>query len=94
MHLTCEGCGVEFEGKRFRRFCERSCQVATYRRNNPVTRTSTAHNVRVAPDLFEDLAREAEARGVSVAWLVARLLEEALDGLAPAEEFSLTSPRA
>lgn len=53
-------------------------------------RTSSA--IRFAPELHERLLAEAEARDLSVNWLVNRLLTEALARLRSADEFRLTDP--
>lgn len=45
---------------------------------------------RLDTELIERLQKEADARVVSMTWLVRRLLEEGLDRLVPVEEFSLT----
>jgi hypothetical protein len=43
------------------------------------------------PDALHDrLTKEADARGVSVKWLVSRLLGEVVETLKPPENFSLT----
>lgn len=55
------------------------------------TKSGTRQLTVDVPDaLHERLTKEAEARGVSVKWLVARLLGESVDRLVPAENFSLT----
>lgn len=47
-------------------------------------RTSTA--LRLTPEVHQRLIEEAEARGVSLNWLVDRLLAEAVERLVPVEE--------
>lgn len=43
------------------------------------------------PDaLYDRLNAEADARGVALKWLLARLVTEASENLAPPENFSLT----
>lgn len=53
-------------------------------------RSATA--LRFDPDLHERLRAEAERRGVSLNWLVNRLLKEALEALAPIEQRLTTWP--
>ena len=48
--------------------------------------------IRFDPALYERLIVEADARDVSVNWLVNRMLSEALARLRPADEFRLTDP--
>lgn len=49
-----------------------------------------AMSVRFPPEIHDRLAAEAKARGVSVNWLVTKLVEENLDRLIPADKFRLT----
>ena len=53
--------------------------------------TSPGHTaIRFSPEVKERLRAEAEARGVSVNWLVNRAVERMLRDLIPIEEWSLT----
>ena len=61
----------------------------TARRHEPDNRMA---GVRFTPEMKARLAAEADARGVTVQWLVTKLLHEALANLKPADEFSLTRP--
>lgn len=47
--------------------------------------------VKVPDALHERLTTEAEARGVSLHWLIARLLGESVERLKPADTFTLTN---
>lgn len=58
-----------------------------------MSRRQDATTIRVAGPLRDRLRTEAEARDVSIAWLANRLLAEALDQLAPAEDFRLVRER-
>lgn len=49
--------------------------------------------LRLPVALRERVVAEAAARRLEPGWLVARLIEEGLDNLVPAEEFNLTRPR-
>lgn len=55
-------------------------------RTNP--RSATAF--RLSQELHERLTAEAAARGVTLNWLVNKLLDEAVEYLKPAEEMRLT----
>jgi hypothetical protein len=46
--------------------------------------------VHVRMVIVERLRAEAEARGVSIAWMANKLLAEGLERLLPADEFRLT----
>lgn len=46
--------------------------------------------IRLPEHLHERLVEEAADRERSVAWMVSKLVEEGLERLIPAEEFSLT----
>lgn len=59
------------------------------KRNNG--RTGSIH-VRLDPDVKAQVEAEAEARGLTVNWLVARAVEDYLPRLIPADQFSLTRP--
>ena len=78
------GCDVEFERTApQQRFCSRGCQLKEREHTGMI-------HIRLKRDLAEQLRDEAEARDVSVNWLVQRALSEFLQRLAPAEDFTLT----
>lgn len=52
-------------------------------------RLDNRHPIRVANATHDRLVIAATERGVSVQWLVNRLLDEALDNLVPADELTL-----
>lgn len=58
----------------------------------PMARTQVGQCFRFPPDLHQRLTAAADERGVSMNWLVGKLLDEALDRLLPVGEFSLTRP--
>ena len=49
-----------------------------------------ASAVHLRPEIVAQLRTEAQARGVSIAWMANKLLAEGLDCLLPAGEFRLT----
>lgn len=49
--------------------------------------------VRIPEAVAERLQVEADARGIGRDWMAGKLLEEAIENLAPAEEFSLVRKR-
>lgn len=49
--------------------------------------------LRVPPELHERLTAEAHARRLNLNYFVTKLLEEGLDRLIPADEFTLTRRR-
>lgn len=49
-----------------------------------------ASAVHLRPEIVAQLRTEAQARGVSIAWMANKLLAEGLDRLLPAGEFRLT----
>lgn len=55
-----------------------------------MARPSVALNVRIPEDLGQRLRTEADARGVTVTWMVKRLLSEGLERIEPASDFRLT----
>jgi hypothetical protein len=55
-----------------------------------VIRRRDTVTVRLPPDLAARLRAEADARGVPVPWLLARIVREMLDDLAPG--LTLTRP--
>lgn len=71
-------------------FPDLTCPPRTRARNpHGATMTQTAA-IRIPNDLRDRLAIAADERGVSVTWIVAKLLDEALTDLRPAEEVRLT----
>lgn len=93
---TCEHCDIEFTQRprgRRARFCSRACQVAALNARRPAPRRDGT-SVRIPADVHRRLAAAAEARDVSIQWLTAKLLTEALDMLAPAEELRITRDRS
>jgi hypothetical protein len=57
-------------------------------RERTTPRSATAF--RLSQELHERLTTEASARGVTLNWLVNKLLDEAVEYLKPAEEMRLT----
>ena len=81
---------VEAAGRRTNAvYCSDLCRVKHKDWNRNVHQTAQLP-LRVSHDLKERIVAEAEARNVTQAWLVTKLIEEGMANLIPASEFSLT----
>lgn len=70
-------------------FPDQTCPPRTRTYRHGVTMSNTAA-IRISTDLRDRLAAAADERGVSVSWMVAKLLDESLADLRPAEDIRLT----
>ena len=70
-------------------YCSDACRVRHKDWARNVHQTAQLP-VRVGHDLKDRIVAEADARGVSQAWFVTKLIEEGMQNLIPVSEFSLT----